>query len=151
MWFVYVLALVCCACVCVIKKSSITCDSASVCGLISTYRYRTAGKLYSQDNRSGASTYYVGEFTNGKPHGKGKTVFIQHNTIPRKHKDTLPSSVFSWTGKEKLSQLGNIHEGIYENGQYHGKGRIAFLSGDIYEGDFVNGEIQGKKRGYKTV
>jgi hypothetical protein len=120
------------------------------------------GKLFSQDNQEGISIYYFGEFKNGKFHGRGRSVNIEHIELTREERNMLPKNVYQWTGKplalpfadnvgatydvawygtlptgkEKLLQLGTVYEGNWEEGKMHGKGRLTSRDGSVYEGDF---------------
>ena len=63
--------------------------------------------------------YFVGEYFNGKKHGKGKEYF----------------------GQDKL-----IFEGEYLNGKKHGKGKEYYFDGGIkFEGEFLNDKRIEKK------
>jgi len=63
---------------------------------------------------------YVGDFEDGKMHGRGKYTF--HNTHP----------VF----KE--------YEGEFEDGEMHGKGKMIMTNEDVYVGDFQDDTMHGK-------
>ena len=57
---------------------------------------------------------YVGEFKDGKKHGKGTFTEIRY---------------------------GVKYEGKWKNGRRHGKGIFTFPDGTVYEGRFKNGEF----------
>jgi len=40
--------------------------------------------------------------------------------------------------------LYQLYEGCFENGQFHGQGRLVFTNDDMYEGVFVSGKRHGK-------
>lgn len=101
------------------------------------------GKLFSQDNQEGISIYYFGEFKNGKFHGRGRSVNIEHIELTKEERNMLPKNVYQWTGKEKLLQLGTVYEGNWEEGMMHGKGRLTSRDGSVYEGDFSMGQRTG--------
>lgn len=60
---------------------------------------------------------YTGYLSFGVPNGKGKVVF---------------------------DQTGDIYEGDFVNGHFHGKGKYTWTSGAYYEGDFIDGHRTGK-------
>ena len=64
--------------------------------------------------------YYLGQYKNGKRHGKGKKYEIYNN-------------------ERKL-----VYEGEYLNGIKHGKGKMYYSNGNIqYEGDWINNKREG--------
>jgi len=62
-------------------------------------------------------TSYEGDTLNGKPHGIGKSTYIDN---------------------------GMVYEGEFFNGKPQGKGKIMFPNGDVYEGEFYNDRLHGK-------
>ena len=62
---------------------------------------------------------YVGQFKDGKFHGKGTYIFKNENK----------------------------YVGDFKNGKFHGKGTYIFTNGDKYVGNFEEGEIKGPRKG----
>ena len=102
------------------------------------------GKLkYYKDD----TTYiYIGEFYNGKKHGKGN--------LSSKENDK-----FSYDGQwanDKYEGYGSLindgekYIGYFKNGVKNGKGTLTKKEGDIFEGEFLNGEFKKGKIIYKN-
>ena len=82
---------------------------------------------------------YIGEFVNGKMHGKGKWVFADGT-----------SYVGDWvnnqrTGKGSLTFAdGNYYDGDFVAGAFHGYGKLTFADGSVYVGQFSKNNFDGK-------
>lgn len=49
------------------------------------------------------------------------------------------------TGHARYEQDGNVYEGDFVNGEFHGQGKYYFVeTGKTYEGQFVNNQMSGK-------
>jgi hypothetical protein len=86
---------------------------------------------------------YVGEWLNGKPHGKGRMV-----------QDPISTQMFSYEGDWKEGRLhgrglfkysdGSFYERDWSNCKKHGKGLTKWALGDFYRGDYIEGKKHGK-------
>lgn len=45
---------------------------------------------------------------------------------------------------QQEDQMGNIFTGYFQDGLFHGKGKLVLMNGDSYEGDFVRGSFEGE-------
>ncbi len=70
----------------------------------------TGTKIYPSGSK------YIGEFKEGKEHGKGTLYFFN----------------------------GSSYEGEFRNGKFHGTGKIRYSNGNEYRGQFLQGRITGK-------
>ncbi len=114
---------------------------------------------------------YVGEYINGKPHGKGIIYYAADDSKERKSYEgdwvngmRHGQGAITWTNGDKyIGEFdngsytkgiyyhadGRKYEGSFLNNKYHGYGKIIFASDDSYkrksyEGDWVNGKRQGQ-------
>ena len=91
---------------------------------------------------------YVGEYKNGKPHGKGIMYYAANDANKRK------SYEGDWVegkrqGKGKFYWVsGERYEGEVLNDKLHGFGIYYWADGHRYEGDWVEGKKQGKGKFY---
>ena len=91
------------------------------------------GKLYD------SSAIYIGEFKNGKLHGKGELKFNSGNSFEGEFVDGEKNGkgIFKW-------KSGASYEGDYIDGKKNGKGIYRYRNGDVYEGQFVDDKKNGK-------
>lgn len=62
----------------------------------------------------------------GKPHGNGVLNYSRTQSSP-KHDDQL-----------------DFYEGMFDMGQYSGRGRLRWINGDTFDGDYVDGKREGE-------
>ena len=79
---------------------------------------------------------YIGEWKNGKTHGKGYEEWEDGRTYIGQFKNDKRHG----QGTAKLPD-GSIYVGEWKNGEKHGEGKQTFSSGEIHLGQFVNGAI----------
>jgi hypothetical protein len=105
---------------------------------------------------------YVGDFADGKPHGKGIMYFKNGNKYIgnwiANFREGKGRMVFieghEYFGFFKQNQFsgegvmtyanGDRYEGDWRNDRPNGKGKYTFLSGHYYEGMFVDGRFEGE-------
>ncbi len=63
---------------------------------------------------------YVGEVLDGEPHGFGKMTYSDDDEYDR-----------------------DYYEGNWKNGEFHGRGKIVWVTGEVFEGELENGERNG--------
>jgi len=87
---------------------------------------------------------YIGNFLNGKPHGRGKTVFSDGRTHTGEYKNSLRDGIGNFVDPK----AGYTYIGEFKNNMFNGQGREVFTSdaapGACYEGTFVDGQKHGK-------
>ena len=94
--------------------------------------------------------YYLGQFKNGKCHGKG-VMYDENNEVVYEgdfingKKDGFGTQYFSL---EDFDNKKCYYIGQFKDGEYNGKGDIYLVDGNIklFEGKYVNGQINGKAR-----
>ncbi len=98
------------------------------------------GKGTVQWYQNGKKTdVFVGNFYNGKMHGKGKVVYANGGFYEG---DYFNGNLH---GKGKMTwENGITYQGDWKNGKTHGKGKLILPNGDIFEGNFINNKINGK-------
>ncbi len=86
---------------------------------------------------------YVGEVSNGQPHGRGVLTYLQTD----KYKRLRYEGQFLNGQRHGIGALiwkdGKRYDGPWENGGMNGQGIERYADGSVYEGAFVNGECQG--------
>lgn len=104
------------------------------------------GKLTCKGTRWYEKYVYVGEFKEGKKHGKGVLTY-EEKRYQRKDplcyegdwKDDERNGYGIWKG------YLDCYEGEWKAGRYHGRGVLTTSDGNIYEGNiFVEGKIKGR-------
>ncbi len=86
---------------------------------------------------------YVGEYKNGKPHGKGIMYYAANDAIKRKsyEGDWVEGKI---QGKGKFYWAsGDRYEGEYKDNQRNGYGIYYWADGRRYEGDWLNDQMHG--------
>ena len=104
---------------------------------------------------------YIGEYKNGKKHGKGKEYDIEGNIkFDGEYKDGIRWNGILYknkigyelkNGKGYVKQYMNnmlVYEGEYFNGKKDGKGKEYYDDKLIFEGEFLNGLKNGKGKEY---
>ena len=98
---------------------------------------------YNCNDRSFGLCVYEGNWVNSKPHGKGKSTFLEgYNEGSVYEGDYIEGK--KNTGKLIVKKGGFVYEGSFTDDRYHGKGKMTFSNGNVYEGDFKNGTGRGK-------
>ena len=101
---------------------------------------------YKDGKRHGKGTYefvsgdkYIGDFKDGKRHGKGTYEFVSGNKYIGDIRDGKRhgKGTFLWA-------QGDKYTGDYKDGKRHGKGTFEWADGDKYIGDFKDDEANGK-------
>ena len=94
------------------------------------------GKYIWVDNK-----YYVGEFSNNIPNGKGIKYYPNGNLL---YEGNFVNGKFDGIGKYYYDD-GDTFLGEYKQGLRDGKGTLYYKNGKIrYEGDYINDKKQGK-------
>ena len=94
------------------------------------------GKYVWADNK-----YYVGEFKNNIPNGKGIKYYPNGNLL---YEGDFVNGKFDGVGKYHYDD-GDIFVGDYKQGLRNGKGTLYYKDGNIrYEGDYINDKKNGK-------
>jgi len=89
---------------------------------------------------------YEGMFENGKRVGRGKLYFPDSEDA--KMYEGFFNDEFTCDIEGKiLYSNGDIYEGFWNDGMYHGHGKYIYANGNIYEGSFKN----DKKYGYGKI
>ena len=84
--------------------------------------------------------YYIGQFKNGKRHGKG-TIYYKNGNIM--YEGDFVNNKKEGYGKIILKN-GQYYIGQFKNGKMHGKGVTYYKNGNImYEGDYMNDKFEG--------
>ena len=84
-------------------------------------------------------TTYVGNFVNGKMHGKGTFTYSDGATYVGEFKNGKEHGV----GTFRCWQHGSKYEGEFKYGKKHGIGTYTYPDGVIYVGDWVQGKRHG--------
>ena len=105
---------------------------------------------------------YVGDFKNGKKHGKGNLSSKDHKynydgwweNDEKNGVGTLFDNGDKYTGDFKndkycgngtlCSKNGDIYECEFSDGKPNGLGRVSMANGDVYTGNFLNGNLHGQ-------
>lgn len=85
---------------------------------------------------------YVGEYKNGKPHGRGILYYSSQYGI-KSYDGTWINGVMEGEGTI-IWKDGDKYVGNFKNGQKEGYGIYHFANGLLYEGDLQNDKIHGK-------
>ena len=84
--------------------------------------------------------YYIGEFKNNLPHGRGKKFYMNENNL---YEGDFINGQFEGNGKYTYDD-GNYYIGQFKNGLRDGKGKKYGKNGKlIFEGDFINDKAEG--------
>jgi hypothetical protein len=92
---------------------------------------------------------YEGTFENGKRVGRGKLYFpdSESEKNPKMYEGFFNDD-FTCDIEGKIIYFnGDIYEGLWNDGMYHGHGKYIYINGNIYEGNFEN----NKKHGYGKI
>ena len=149
------------------KESKISLENNEVSSIPET----TKKDVFSKGSLELSDRVYKGEIKNELPHGTGKVSFkngdyydgqLVHGKFEgegimvKKEKGKLFRYNCRWrnnlqngygtckiTWKDYSGDRLETYEGNFENGKYHGKGKLKNADGNIYEGDFKNGLEHG--------
>ena len=92
--------------------------------------------------------YYIGEFRNNLPNGKGIKYYSNGNIL---YEGNFINGKFEGNGKYYYDN-GYYFIGEYKNGLRNGKGIIYYKNGNIqYEGDWVNDKPEGNVELHKRL
>jgi hypothetical protein len=128
------------------------------------YREDSSGDRIPHGKGESASTEfrYVGEFRDGRKHGRGQYTFASGDRYEGDFADDVPSGKGKYRFASGDSYEGEIVagkitgtgvyltkgmdriEGSFINGSAHGHARYLFASGDRYEGEMAAGRVTGK-------
>ena len=114
----------------------------------------SGNKFIEKLNGHGVATFkdehkYVGEFKDGKPHGKG-TLFDSDGSIINQGLWTdgiLKFSAFqsvSYKGQGTYTYAGNKYVGDWMHGMFNGQGTFTLSSGGKYVGEFKDNKYNGQ-------
>ena len=97
---------------------------------------------------------YDGEWIEDNRHGNGKYTYAdgsyftgvwENNKKISASETVLPAeSCAKSTVKREELKNGDVYEGEYKDGKYHGQGKYTSSKGWVYEGQFTDGQITGK-------
>jgi len=94
-------------------------------------------------NCQGTATYpigkYIGEFRDGKPHGRGTGIFADGDKYVGEHRNGLRSGQGTYTYVN-----GNQYVGEYRDDKRHGHGTYTFANGNTYVGEHRDSKIHGR-------
>jgi hypothetical protein len=96
------------------------------------------GKVIYSVHDESMRKYYIGDFKDGKKHGRGRV----ENTLGAFYEGDFENDQINGTGKSRWED-GNSHEGEYVNGKRNGKGTFYWANGNKYEGEFKNEKLCG--------
>ena len=98
------------------------------------------GKYIYEDDK-----YYIGEYKDNIPNGKGIKYYLNGNI---QYEGNFINGKFEGNGKG-IWENGEYYIGEWKNGLSHGKGTEYYSNGNIqYEGDFINGKFEGNGKYY---
>ncbi len=93
------------------------------------------------EGQSLLETSYEGDFVNGRYEGQGKLKFLYSNKTKITQTGTFKYGMLEGQG-EQIDQNGNIYNGEWKWGSYHGQGKYTSKEG-VYDGSFINGKYDG--------
>ena len=98
------------------------------------------GKYIYEDGK-----YYIGQYKDNKPNGKGKKYYSNGNIL---YEGDFCNGKFDGNGKYYYDD-GKYFIGGYKNGLRNGKGIKYYKNGNIeFEGEFIDGEPEGFGKNY---
>ena len=101
---------------------------------------RNNGKYINEKYIWDDDKYYIGEFKNNLPNGKGIKYYSNGNIL---FEGNFINGKFDGNGKYYYDD-GNYFIGEYKNGLRNGRGTEYYRNGKImYEGDFINNKMEG--------
>ena len=95
----------------------------------------TIEKIYENGDK------YIGQFKNGKKHGKGKMFYSDKNFYDGEWFNDLKNG----QGQQTFAN-GDVYEGNFRNNLMEGYGNYTYKNGRIYEGQFLSNLMEGKGR-----
>ena len=97
-------------------------------------KYLNGRYIYDDDK------YYIGEFKDNIPNGKGIKYYKYGNIL---YDGNFNNGIFEGNGKY-IWENGEYYVGQFKNGLRHGKGTEYYSNGKtMYEGDYVNNKLEG--------
>lgn len=111
-----------------------------------------AGKLLNVNTATGAvkgelmieNHRYVGEYINGKPHGRGTIYFSASDSYKRKSYEGDWANGYREGNGTMIWDSGEKYVGAWKDGLRNGYGTDYYANGDIYEGNWLNDKRHGK-------
>ena len=101
---------------------------------------RNTGKYINRKYIWDDDKYYIGEFKNNLPNGKGIKYYSNGNIL---YEGNFINGKFNGNGKYYYDD-GDYFIGEYKNGLRNGKGTMYYSNGKImYEGDWINDKAEG--------
>ena len=101
---------------------------------------RNNGKYINEKYIWDDDKYYIGEFQNNLPYGKGTKYYSNGNIL---YEGDFINGKFEGNGKY-ICEDGDYYIGEWKNGLSHGKGTYYYSNGKIsYEGDWINNKPEG--------
>ena len=102
--------------------------------------------IYSEGQRCESCTItysngdqYVGDMSNGVPHGKGTYIYANGDKYVGEFKS------FSFHGQGSyFFTSGNLYDGYWEDDKQNGQGTFTWANGDQYVGEFKDGNRHGQ-------
>jgi len=109
-----------------------------------------AGKLLNINAETGAFKgeldlgygRYVGEYVNGKPHGKG-IIYYSSDDKRKSYEGEWSYGNISGNGV-MIWKDGTKYSGYWSSGTFNGRGSLYYSNGDTYIGEWLNGKKHGK-------
>ena len=98
------------------------------------------GTMHYPKNDSNERDNYIGEWKNGKKHGKGEFIWSDGYTYKGEWKDDVKDGYGKYFWPD-----GSTYEGEWKNGNRHGKGIMIDEDGLSYEGVWKEDELIRKK------
>lgn len=122
-----------------------TCDNCCVTG---DCRDGKGKYVYAPQNPKDPKNIYIGEFKNGKKHGKGE--YFMYSVKARYEGSFIDGEFYGYGtltnfADEKLEKYSAHYAGYFKNNQPDGQGAYFFSDGSYFAGQFVKGEPDGKR------
>ncbi len=95
--------------------------------------------VYGETATFADGSKYIGEMSNGIPHGQGTLTWASGNKYVGEWKDgnRHGQGTYTWTNGDK-------YVGQYQDGNRHGQGTYTWANGDKYVGQYQDGKFHGQ-------